>query len=252
MTEQLTFVEGEDLQSQYVHNPGTFQSFSRRLSKHEVLAELGKERRDRIAQLLGTQERELEMADYDDLVKILGDDLTRSEVYKATLIRNAIAEKRAAAIDVNGELAAFGAYMEWKLPNLPPLTKGGRRIFMLGTATTMPGFESRGYNKAIRRKRIEMIQREDPNALILVISQQKSIKDQCHGPGWGSSQKIWELLDDCDDTQDWKDESHPNHVAYMKKYNGYKGLDDTVVRQPDGTVLGEYQAFLYDPGQTGT
>lgn len=247
MAEALKFIEGEGLQSQLADHPETFQSFAQRLARHEVLAELGRERRGRIAGILGMQERDLEMADYDALLKALGDDLTRSEEHGVTLIRNAIAEKRAAAIDINGELAAFGAYMEWKLPDLPPLTKDGRRIFMLTKATTMPGFERRGYNKAIRQKRIEMIQREDPNALILVISQQDAVKNQCKGFGWDHSQKIWELLDDCDHTQDWKDEGHPNHVAFMKKYKGYQGLDSTVVEQSDGTVLGKYEAFLFDP-----
>jgi hypothetical protein len=201
----FTFIEGEDLQAKSVKKPEAFRRFADYLAEADTLVKVGEAGRDAIQ-------------------GVLGDELRRVAEYNDKVIMRAIIKNRAAAIEVDGKLAAFGAYMGWAQEGFPERTLNGRKIYMLTKGTTLPGFEGRGFNKALRKRRIEMITEEDPNGYILVITKEKRIKDQC-GPEWERS-TMTEMLDRCD-----------SRNCTQKLYDGYKEAE-----KKEG-----YEAFLLDP-----
>ncbi len=241
MTERgFKIIEGEDLKSRHDRDPAAFTRLSDYLAASDVAGQMVAKRRDRIGRLLSGESRSDEssrithmigkkvIAEGRDTIQgVLGDRLREAAKYNDQIVGDAVSKNRAAAIEVDGQLAASGVYMEWAQVSegLPTRTLNGRKIYMLTKGTTLPDFEGRGYNKALRKRRIEMILKEDPDAYILAITKEPFVKKQHPEPKWKRS-TICALLDQCDDRQ-----------CTQAKYDYYKNE-----AEKEG-----YEAFLLDP-----
>lgn len=116
---------------------------------------------------------------------------------------------------------------------------------MITKTATLPDVAGSGmFSGLIGKKLIEKAKAEDPNAYILVITQNRGIKIQCRRAGFEPSSSICDLLDRCDGSQWANDAQYQN--AYLAKYNGYKGLDKKVTTDKKGREVGKYEAFLLD------